>query len=102
MGRFPDWRSGKYRQPVLFVPVRPPSEVGNLHHYCRTVFMNGIGQFLEPRDDFVTVGVEVPEGLWAVRRYKRRPGCHCQGQSTPGLFSMIELVAFLGESVFGI
>ena len=71
VSRLTDRRGGKHRKPMLLVPVGPSSEVGDLHHHCRPLLMNRIGQFLKPGDDFVPECVEVTERFRTVSRNHR-------------------------------
>ena len=90
------------RQPVGDVVAGAASHVRDLAHQRAVVPVDCVGQLLEPGDDRVGRGVDLPEGRGAVRRGRGRAAEHGQRQPALGLLLVIEAVAQLGLAILDI
>ena len=90
------------RQPVGDVVAGAPPHVGDLAHQRAVVPVHGVGQLLEPRDDRVAGGVDLPERRRAVRGGRGRAAEHGQRQAALGLLLVVQPVAQLRLAVLDV
>ena len=90
------------RQPVRLAPARAPAEMRDLDHHCRPMGVHIVGELPEPAHNLVPVEQDVSESLRAVRSDDGGAADHRQRDATLRLLGVIEPIAGLRHTVFGI
>jgi len=102
MGGLADHGRGEHGQPFLLVPVGATAKVGELDHHRRAVFVAGIGEPLQWRDDLVLPGLHVGKGLGGIARDDGGTGDHGHGDAAARLLDVVAQVAIARQAVLGV